>query len=38
LTIVFKLDLEAQKHSCSLHGVELIPEVISRVQFVDGKS
>src|ERR1700751_6407606 len=37
LTMVFKLGLEAQKHWRRLQGFELIPKVITGVQFVDGE-
>jgi hypothetical protein len=37
LTMVFKLGIEAQKHWRRLNGSELIPEVVTGVQFVDGE-
>ena len=37
LTMVFKLGIEAQKHWRRLNGSELIPKVVTGVQFVDGE-
>jgi transposase-like protein len=37
LTMVFKLCIEAQKHWRRLNGSELIPKVVTGVQFVDGE-
>jgi putative transposase len=37
LTMVFKLGIEAQKHWRPLNGSELIPKVVTGVQFVDGE-
>jgi putative transposase len=37
LTMVFKLAIEAQKHWRRLNGSELIPKVVTGVQFVDGE-
>src|SRR6202022_4319915 len=37
LTMFFKLGLEAQKHWRPLQGFELIPKVVTGVQFVDGE-
>jgi putative transposase len=37
LTMVFKLGVEAQKHWRRLNGSELIPKVVTGVQFVDGE-
>ena len=37
LTMVFKLGFEAQRHWRRLNGSELIPKVVTGVQFVDGE-
>ena len=35
--MVFKLGIEAQQHWRRLNGSELIPKVVTGVQFVDGE-
>jgi hypothetical protein len=37
LTMVFKLDIEAQKHWRRLNGSALLPKVVTGVQFIDGE-
>jgi putative transposase len=37
LTMVFKLPLEAHKHWRRLQGFQLIPKVVTGVQFVRGE-
>jgi putative transposase len=37
LTMVFKLGTQAQQHWRRLNGSELIPKVVTGVQFIDGE-
>src|SRR6266403_1413281 len=37
LTMVFKLDIEAQKHWRRVNGSALLPKVVTGVQFIDGE-